>query len=122
MNKQDIDIVQILREKTIKAKTQIATDFVNRAIEKAAEAAELGYNYAIITSENGQIVNQYSYTLLAKGLAKDIDLASKTSFEYDNKFYITSPLNMNHLHADEKLRELGFKTEFKDDYLSKISW
>lgn len=112
MNEQAI--VQDLREKTIKAKTKIATVFVNRVIEKAAEAAELGYDYAIITSADGRIENQY------KGIV--IDLASEISFEYDNNFYITYPVNMNHLHADEKLLELGFKTQFKDGCLSKISW
>ncbi|WP_107855689.1 hypothetical protein [Neisseria weaveri] len=98
------EYIVMLGEKTLKAKTKLASEFVREVVKHAPKAAEFGESCVCAACEDHLFVD-------GSGM-----------YQFDDCYYVQHSKKMNHDHAAEVLERIGFEVEWGYGKIDRITW
>lgn len=97
------EYINMLGEKTLKAKTKLASEFVREVVKHAPKAAEFGESWVWAVCEDHPFVD-------GSGM-----------YQFDDCYYVQHSKKMNHDHAAKVLEKIGFKVAWEYGKIERIA-
>ena len=98
------EYIKMLGEKTLKARTKLASEFVREVVECAPKAATFGLNTINTAHEDQELFDNNGFYI------------------HYQEYIVIHKRRMNHDHAAAVLERIGFDIEWEHGRISAITW